>query len=173
LFITAGDLAPPAGTCTEPALSTVLIFWQSSAKNAPPDRMLVVATDPGVSDFSFTSSLDGSNTGFGFALYMEGRNKMWASTGGHVNLNVAAGSQSCALPLPPFAKSATCTVSSFASQADITLEEFTELATGGAAMTLSIPQQTIHGVWQAITETKPFVVTGVPYQRSTPVTLSR
>jgi hypothetical protein len=176
IFVTPG-FPPPAGSCTPLPPATVLLFWQSRSRNSPPDRMLIVSGSDGTSDFGFdvSSSLPELSDSFALALYSEGTGKGAISTAGRLTMHVSAGSQSCDLPLPPYAKSATCSISSFAAQADATMEEFDGLSDSGTTKTLSlsIPQQTVHGVWEAITETKPFVLTGVPYQRSTPVTLSR
>jgi hypothetical protein len=63
---------------------------------------------------------------------------------------VSASSQSCAVPLPPYAKSGSCKVATFDEEGTINLDPFS----GTNRMALVIPRQTIHGIWQTITETQ-------------------
>src|SRR5215212_6379865 len=39
------DLSLP---CEDPLLTTSLIFWQSSSRFTPPDRLLIISGDPGI-----------------------------------------------------------------------------------------------------------------------------
>ncbi len=155
------SIPPDNSICTSPDLGLGVILWQSHSASAPPDRMIVIVAEPGTSDFNFLSSL-GSETlsGPAVAIYMQGLNSFWISASGSLTSQVAATSQSCSLPLPPYAKSGTCSVATFDEQGSITFEELSETATfstgspTGKQLTLTIPRQAIHGLWQDITETQ-------------------
>ena len=89
---------------------------------------------------------------------------MWISASGTLTSQVAATSQSCSIPLPAYAKSATCSIATFDEQGAISLEPFSENVSTTKNVNLTIPRQTVHGIWQAITETQP--VTLPSFQRT-------
>ena len=99
---------------------------------------------------NFEDLASGTRAPPGFALYTEGQNDVWVSVSGTLTSNVNATSQGCAVPLPPYAKSGSCSVATFDEQGTINLEP----VTGSSMVTLEIPRQTINGIWQAITETQ-------------------
>jgi hypothetical protein len=134
-----------------------LILWQSHSAGAPPDRVIFVGSSVGTGDFSFESSLNSSQIP-AVAFYAEGQDKFWVSIGGTITSQIAQTSQSCALPLPPYAVSATCSIANFDEQATIQLEEFTDLTSAPPRTEIVIPRQTMRGVWQSITEVKPITL---------------
>jgi hypothetical protein len=137
---------PPPGECTPPPYTFVLILWQSHSADTPPDRLALIAGSPGT--VNFATSLGGIPA---FAIYTEGQNDAWVSVSGTLTSNISATNQSCAVPLPPFAKSGSCNVATFDEQGTISLEP-SFMATN--LISLVIPRQTIQGIWQTITETQ-------------------
>jgi hypothetical protein len=75
---------------------------------------------------------------------------VWVSVSGTLTSNVTGTSQSCAVPLPPYAKSGTCKFATFDEEGTINLDPFS----GTNRISLVIPRQTFHGIWQTITETQ-------------------
>jgi hypothetical protein len=157
LFVDPLFVDPP-GQCTPPQFQFALILWQSHSADAPPDRLALIAGDVGPIDFGDLTTLpDALNNNVpGFAIYTEGQNEGWVSVSGTLTSIVTSANQSCAVPLPPFAKSGSCSVAAFDEEGTINLEPIT----GASVKTLVIPRQTIHGIWQTITETQPVTVTG-------------
>jgi hypothetical protein len=167
LFIFPG-FPPEPGVCTPPPAGLVVIMWQSHSASAPPDRLVLMVADVGTSDFStsdigFLYGPTPTTINPALAMYLEGEDSFWMSQSGSLTSQVAATNQSCNLPLPPYAKAGTCSVATFDEQGAIMFEEFTETGPGTRQRNLTIPRQTIHGLWQVITETQPF--TFPEYQR--------
>lgn len=156
IFIFAGT-PPTPGECTTPDLGMALLLWQSHSATAPPDRVLIIGSGIGNGDFNFASSLNTTQLP-AFAFYAEGQEKLWASVSGTITSQITATNQSCALPLPPYATSATCSIANFDEQANITLEDFTALTNAGPTINITIPRQIILGAWQNITVVKPIIV---------------
>ena len=151
---------PPApGVCTSPDLGLAVLLWQSHSASAPPDRLIFIIADAGTTNFDFGSNFYDINLTQppipGVAIYMESVDNLWMSLSGALTSQVAATSQSCGLPLPPYAKSASCNIASFDEQGTITFEEFSETGASTRRKVVAIPRQTIHGLWQSITETQP------------------
>jgi hypothetical protein len=138
----------PPDQCTPPDQTFALILWQSHSADAPPDRLALAVGEVGQMNFGDLTT--GTGTAPGFALYTEGQNDVWVSVSGTLTSNVGATSQSCAVPLPPYAKSGSCNLATFDEEGTITLEP----VTGSSNVTLVIPRQTIRGIWQTITETQ-------------------
>jgi hypothetical protein len=92
----------------------------------------------------------------GFVVYTEGQNDVWVSVSGTLMSIVTPTDQSCAVPLPPYAKSGSCKVATFDEAGTINLEPIT----GASNIVFEIPRQTIHGIWQTITETQTVTLTG-------------
>lgn len=156
---------PEPGVCTVPQLGLALILWQSHSASAPPDRLIFIAGDVGTTNFDFFSALTSTTeVPTGIAVYMEGEDNFWVSLSGTLTSQVAATSQSCELPLPPYAKAGSCSVATFDEQGAITFEGFSETVPSTERLNLTISRQTIHGLWQAITETQP--VTLPTFQRT-------
>ena len=137
----------PPGQCTPPPFAFALILWQSHSANRAPDRLAVIAGNVGTIDFQYLPIM--SDAIPALALYSEGVGDFWDSVSGTLTSNVSATTQSCAVPLPPFAKSGSCSIATFDEEGTIVFE-----ALGPKHLTLVIPRQTIHGIWQAITETQ-------------------
>lgn len=149
---------PPPGTCTPPELGTILVFWQSHSAAERPDRMLLIAADVGTSDFDYTNVVL-TNSQFplieAFALYLQGEQDVWGSLSGTLTTGVTGLNQSCNVPLPPYAKSGSCSVADFDEQGQIVFEPFTFGAPDNRRLTIGIPRQTLKGLWLTITEVQP------------------
>lgn len=143
------DFPPPPGQCTPMSLGVVLVLWQSHSASAAPDRLILIAGDEGTANFDFASLTSVP----GIAFYLEGTN-IWISTSGTLTSHVAASGSTCTVPIPVYAKSATCTLATFNEQGTITVESDPTSATS-AHRTLTIASQTLDGVWLAITEIQP------------------
>lgn len=144
---------PDPGACTPPILGTVLIFWQSHSANAPPDRMLLVVAGPGTVNFNYESA---SPLITAVALYVEGQNNLWSSLSGSLTTGVSSLNMPCTLsPLPPYAKSASCSFAAFDEQGQIVFEPLTIDGSSNRRMTIAIPRQTINGIWLSITAVQP------------------
>jgi hypothetical protein len=148
-----------------------LVFWQSHSADEPPDRLLLIASDVGTNDFDYTAgeitaTAPGSSQGFpvisAFALYLQGQEDAWNSLSGTLTTAVAGLSQACNFPLPPYAKSGSCTVADFDEQGQIVFEPFAFGEPSSRRLTIGIPRQTVKGLWLNITEVQPvpFVLTG-------------
>jgi hypothetical protein len=149
---------PPTGQCTPPALGTAVILWQAHSATTVPDRMIFIATDAGTVNLGLASTpLNGVPA---FAIYLEGGNNLWSSPSGSITSQITATSQTCSFPLPPYAKSATCSVATFDEQASIVLEPFSLALPGTQQLTIGIPRQTLHGLWLSISEVQPVSLTG-------------
>jgi len=153
------DFPPPPGLCTPTSLGVVLLLWQSHAAAAPPDKLILIGADEGTTDFDFASA-----SFPGVAFYLEGTN-FWLSTSGTLTSHVSSSESSCTVPLPVYAKSATCSLATFTEQGTITLESDPTSATT-AHRTLAIAPQTVDGVWLAITELQPLALMPANSMRS-------
>ena len=148
---------PPPRVCTPPSLGTALVFWQSHSAKEPPDRFLFLVTDPGTINFDFTNSTGDIIPTLG--AYIEGQDKIWISNSGSITSNVASLNQPCNLTLPPYAKAATCSFATFDEQAQMVFESFDFNVNGSTSQaTITIPRQTVPGVWVSISETQPVTV---------------
>jgi hypothetical protein len=122
--------------------------------------MIVIVADAGTSDFSFPDVFSESLPIPAVAMYMQGQNSLWLSLSGSLTSQVAATTQSCGVPLPPYAKAGACNVANFDEQGSITFEEISEnaiLSSSGPApkqLILSMAPQTLHGLWLDVTETQ-------------------
>jgi hypothetical protein len=162
------DFPPLPGECTSPELGLAVLLWESHSASAPPDRLIFLIADVGTTNFDFTSILNPGSVSAsipGVAIYMENLGDMWVSLSGTLTSQIAATAQSCGLPLPPYAKSGACSVATFDEQGSITFEEFSETGPGTRHRVVTIPRQTIHGLWQSITETQPITLGPWDYNR--------
>jgi hypothetical protein len=159
-MFTFPSIPPGIVECTPPGPELALFMWQSHSASAPPDRMIVIVTDAGTSDFNFGDTFYDGTPFPSIAMYMQGQNSLWMSLAGSLTSQVAATAQSCGFPLPPYAKAGTCSVANFAEQGSITFEEVSQTAiisssgTTGKQLNVSIPSQVLHGLWLDITETQ-------------------
>jgi hypothetical protein len=154
LFVDPLVVYPP-GRCTPPPFDFVLILWQSHSADTPPDRLALIAGSPGTINFADLTTVNGAAPGF--AVYAVGQNEVWVSVSGTLTSNISATSQSCAVPLPPYAKSGSCKVATFDEEGTINLEP----VTGVTTISLVIPRQSLRGIWQTTTETQPVTVSGL------------
>jgi hypothetical protein len=148
------EFPPEPGVCTPPPLGLTLILWASHSASQPPDHLVLIVADEGTSTFEFASSTDLPSV----ALYVQGEDRLWVSLSGNLISQVAGTSQTCDLPLPPYAKSGTCNIATFDEQGSIVFEEL-EPGAYPEPMTLKIPRQTLHGLWLAISEVQPITIT--------------
>ena len=151
---------PLPGVCTPPPTGLVVVLWQSHSASRPPDRMVVIVADTGTKNFdpesgsgSYQLPLD-----FQFALYVEGEDNVWGSLSGTLTSRVAATTQSCDLPLPPYAKAGVCNIATFDEQGSIVFEPFLSDAPSTRRLNLAIPRQTLHGLLLAISEVQPISI---------------
>ena len=142
----------PAGQCTPPPFVFSLILWQSHSADTPPDRLALIAGSPGTINFDDLTTVAGAPPGF--AIYTAGQNEVWVSVSGTLTNTISATNQSCAVPLPPYAKSGSCNVATFDEEGTINLEP----VTGTTTIALVIPRQSLRGIWQTITETQTVTV---------------
>jgi hypothetical protein len=176
VFALARRVVYPTGTCLEQLLGVSnftnpdsctglpgalsVVLWQTSSASQPPDRVAVLIADVGTVSFANPSSLDDPFTGGGafppIGLYLERGGSVWLSSGGSISSTVTATGQTCTMPPPVFAKSATCGLGSFLETGSIT---FSPLELGSAAPTgthtLVISSQTLNGIIQTVAETVP------------------
>jgi len=143
------SIPPDNAVCTPPMSGLGVLLWQSHSPSAPPDRLIFIVGDVGTSNFDIFSGFNPA-----VAIYMQGVEDIWLSLSGTFSSQVAATSQSCGLPLPPYAKAGSCNVATFDEQGTITFEEYSETGPTAKRLNVTIPRQTIHGLWQAITETQ-------------------
>lgn len=141
---------PSPGVCTPPTLGVAILLWQTHSATQAPDRLILLATDVGTSNFDFTAE-DLPAVG----IYVEGQNKIFLSESGTLTTQVTASNQTCSVPLPPYAKSGTCSFATFSSQGSIDMSEFTVNGPGAGTTTLAIPSITMDGLWINITEVQP------------------
>jgi hypothetical protein len=149
---------PIPGQCTPPALGTAVILWQTHSATQLPDRMIFIATDTGTLNLGLPSTPQAAVPAF--AVYMEGGNNLWSSPSGSVTSRIAATSQTCNFPLPPYAKSGTCSIATFDEQGSIVLDPFSLALPGTPQKTIAIPHQILHGMWLAIGEVQPVPLIG-------------
>jgi hypothetical protein len=148
LLIVDPLIVNPPGQCTPPPFAFALILWQSHSADTPPDRLAMIAGNVGTINFEDLTTVP--NAVPAFAIYTDGKNDVWVSVSGTLTSNVTATNQSCAVPLPPYAKSGTCKFATFDEEGTINLDPFS----GTNRISLVIPRQTFHGIWQTITETQ-------------------
>jgi hypothetical protein len=115
--------------------------------------MILIVADAGTSNFDFSSST--LEVLPAFAIYIQGQDNIWGSLSGSLTSQVAGGSQTCDIPLPPYAKSGACSIATFDEQGSIVFEDFTLDAPSTQRLTIAIPHQTLHGLWLAISEVQP------------------
>ncbi|MFL5523907.1 MAG: hypothetical protein ACJ8AF_07315 [Gemmatimonadaceae bacterium] len=146
---------PTPGVCTPPSLGVAIIFWQSHSASEAPDKLILVATDVGAGNFDLAQDNPP------IAIYIQDQDKLFASESGSLTTQVTAGGQSCNVPLPPYAKSGTCTFSTFNAQGSVVLSEFTLNGSSAGSVTLGIPAMTLNGLWINITEVQAVPATGI------------
>ncbi|HMG69516.1 MAG TPA: hypothetical protein VK544_00275 [Gemmatimonadaceae bacterium] len=140
-------------TCTPPSLGLVVLLWQAHAANQPPDRMIFIIADEGTTNFDFTSApVDALPA---VAIYVEGDVNLWSSISGTLVSQVSGTNQTCNLPLPPYAKSGTCSIATFNEHGSIVFEPFSANAPRTQRTTVVIPSMNAHGLWLAISEVQP------------------
>jgi hypothetical protein len=146
---------PTPGVCTPPSLGVAIILWQSHSASEAPDKLILVATDVGAGNFDLAQDNPP------IAIYIQDQDKLFASESGSLTTQVTAGGQSCNVPLPPYAKSGTCTFSTFNAQGSVVLSEFTLNGSSAGSVTLGIPAMTLNGLWINITEVQAVPATGI------------
>jgi hypothetical protein len=134
--------------CTLPNLGVALVLWQSHSADAAPDRLVVLLSDVGTSDFGFfpDTTLHPEN-----ALYVLAGEEGWVYRAGSLTSSVTEASTACGSPLPTFAKSGTCSTATFDEEGTITFANLAG-ATCCATQTITIPRQSFRGLSMAISE---------------------
>jgi hypothetical protein len=152
-----GDVIPAdPGACTPPELGLAVMLWQSHSASEVPDRLAILVGDAGTSNFDF--NIDGPTLP-AVAVYAEGRDNLWLSESGTLTSTVAATGQTCNVTLPPYAKSGVCHIASFDEQGSIVLSSYDIYGSNSSTRTLTIPRQTLHGLWLEISEVQPIGLT--------------
>jgi hypothetical protein len=152
LFGRSPDSPPDA--CTPPLFNLAIVLWQSRSAGALPDRMILLNADVGTSTYPPTGNTP--------ALYGVGviGNQILGLTSATLTSSVTATPTPCGIPLPTYAKSGNCSIAAFDVEGSITYEfEHLDLPPNSSnrieSQTLTIPRQTIHGWWMAISEVQP------------------
>jgi hypothetical protein len=148
LFV--GSIPPVPGACTPPQLGLAVLLWQAHSASQPPDRLVIIIGDEGTTNFDFASAP--VNATLGIALYAEGTVNLWGSNSGTLATQVTGSNQTCSMTLPPYAKTATCSIATFNEQGSIVFEPFSANASPTQRKTITIPSIGVHGLWLAITE---------------------
>ena len=150
------DFPPPEGECTSPELGLVLVLWQSHSARQAPDRILILVGDAGTSEFDFDANPDAINPAF--ALYVENQADLWSSLSGTLSSQIASLNQPCNTPLPPYAKTGSCSFATFDEEGQIVFEPFDLGGTSTERLTVTLPRQTIYGLLIAISEVQPITL---------------
>ena len=152
-----GNIIPAEpNACTSPQLNLVVLLWQSHSASEAPDRLAVLVGDIGTSNFDFTID---SPTLPAIALYAEDEDNVWVSQSGTLTSAQTATPVTCQVPLPPYAKSGVCHVATFDEQASVVLSRFDVNGISTTTKTLTIPPQTLSGLWMEITDVQPIGLT--------------
>lgn len=152
-----GNIIPAdPNACTPPELGLAVMLWQTRSPSQPPDRMALLVGDVGTSNFNFNFD---SPQLTAVGLYVVGQNELWVSQSGTLTSGVAATSQACDVPLPLYAKSGACHIATFDEQGSIVFGLVDESGRSTKTQTLTIPPQTLHGLWMAISEVQPIGLT--------------
>jgi hypothetical protein len=151
LFV--GSFPPETVFCTPPQLGVVVIFWQAHAANRPPDRLIFILADEGTTNFDFASASEDELPAV--AIYVNGEVNLWSSLSGSLVSHVSATNQTCNFPLPPYAKSGTCSIATFNEQGSIVFEPFSDDGPSTRRTNVVIPPINAHGLWLAISEVQP------------------
>jgi hypothetical protein len=133
----------PPGTCTPLPYSLGVILWQSHAANATPDRLAFMIGNPGTNDFLNP----GTGVSYPLGVYFELGNDIWDSQSGTLTSNMAATTETCAVPIPRYATAGSCSFATFDVQGTINLVP----RSSTTPVTIVIPRQTFHGMLQTIT----------------------
>jgi hypothetical protein len=145
---------PLPGDCTPITPEVGIILWQSHSASAAPDRLIVIAADAGTNNFQSISDLS-SLTG-AVAIYVEGQDKVWLSSGGTLSNQVAATNQSCGLPQPPYEAAGSCSIATFTENGTITLALISDFGIPtNTHVNLTISNQTFDGFWESVTQVQP------------------
>ena len=154
---------PQPGVCTPPALEVELLLWQSHSASQPPDRLILVSAEVGTTNFDVgTTTFDVSTQNLpGDAFYAEGQDKIFVSESGTLSSSVVGSNQTCNLPLPPYARSGTCSYARFTEQGSIVFSDFSLNGTSNRTVNLVIPSITLDGLWLAVSEVQAVPLTSL------------
>ncbi|MGI8547853.1 MAG: hypothetical protein ACR2M1_11035 [Gemmatimonadaceae bacterium] len=151
LFATMGSTVPQS-TCTSPPTGLMLILWQTGSASVPPDRIVIVYADLGRATFSDFATLGSQTTALpSFAIYMDRGGAISISSGGSFTSSVKGVGQSCSLPLPPFATSATCSRATFTAAGHVSFVPAPFIGSAAGSHSLEIPATDVPGVVENIT----------------------
>ena len=140
--------------CLPLALGLAVILWQSHSAVLPPDQLLVLIGDVSTSHFGdhFTATRDSA-----VALYAtRDEYANWYSIEGTLTSNVTATTAvPCGIPLPAYAKSASCSIASFDEEGSVTFESNGSQGNCCVSQTITISRHSIPGLWMEISEVQP------------------
>ena len=146
------DFSPPPGACTPPVFLVTTIMWQSHAANAPPDKLLLLVSDVGTTEFEVVSDIAGFPAE---AIYVAGQNNGWISQSGTLSTQVTSLNQTCGTTLPDYAASGSCSFASFSENGSIVMEDLYSEAATPPTLTIGIPAATFDGLWVNVTQVQP------------------
>jgi len=87
-------------------LTSVVVTHDMGTAFSVSDRLAMIAGNVGTINFEDLTTIPDAVPAF--AIYTDGQNDVWVSVSGTLTSNVSATSQSCAVPLPPYARSGSC-----------------------------------------------------------------
>lgn len=146
------DFSPQPGVCTPPVFLVTTVMWQSHAANAPPDKLLLMVSDVGTTEFEVVSDIAGFPAE---AIYVAGQNNAWISQSGTLSTQVTSLNQTCGSTLPDYAVSGSCSFASFSENGSIVMEDLQSDATPPPTLTIGIPAATFDGLWLNVAQVQP------------------
>ncbi|MDQ2888995.1 MAG: hypothetical protein M3R65_00385 [Gemmatimonadota bacterium] len=154
LFPAMSNSMSPA-ICTPAPQGMAVVLWQTSSATAAPDRLVILYANLGSASFSNLDTFDSGTSALpSFALYLDKSGALSVSSAGTLTSSVRSANQSCSLPLPPFASSATCARVVFTAAGHIAFAADALLGTSGGNHTLDMSATDIGGIVESITGLK-------------------
>jgi hypothetical protein len=143
--------------CSPALRPLTLVLWQSHSRLERPDRMILITGEAEASDFKPDPLRLGSYV-VPLMYFMDGPDHIWRSSSGLLTSSIVSTDQSCSLPLPPYAASATCKMATFDEEGSVVLGQWSYMPQEPAERTVTISRQTLSGVWQHITAVTQIVI---------------
>lgn len=152
-----------SGTCIAPPGGLSMILWQTSSGTQIPDKVIFVLADIGTVTFTDLTALDSASFATStkipaLAFYIDRSGSFWTASSGTLSSSVSTGGV-CSMPLPIFAKAATCSVGTFAESGNLSFAPL-DIGSGqsnqpSGTHTLVMPPQMLAGTVQTVTATTP------------------
>jgi hypothetical protein len=152
----------PPGECTPAFVGVETVLWQTRSASRAPDKLIVIIAEVGTNDFDRGSDFydiggnpDGAQSFPALAIYIADQDKIYGSESGTITTSMTSTGPSCDVPIPPYAKSATCSIARFAESGSIVMSEFALEGPTGKTLNLGIPSINMDGLWIDIIEVQP------------------